>query len=72
MPNDLIIAINEYAYYNGSIKPGPMIEIIFDAPGIMKRMFTGAVERWTEDSHPRYIATVDRWQGDAWRRRSAA
>jgi rifampicin phosphotransferase len=61
LPEDPIITVNEYAYYNGSVKFTPMLKIILQTRGIMKRMFTGAVERWTEEGHPCYVATVDRW-----------
>ena len=67
MPGDLIFSINEYAYYNGSVKVWPMLKIIFDSVGIMKRMFSGAVERWTEQGRPQYIAYVEAWQERSWR-----
>jgi pyruvate,water dikinase len=66
MPGELIIAVNDYAYYNGSVKFGPMMKIILDTPGIMRRMFTGAVERWTEDGRPRYAETVSKWRSRNW------
>jgi phosphohistidine swiveling domain-containing protein len=67
MPGDLIISVNEYAYYNGSIKPWPMVKIILGSVGILKRMFAGAVERWTEIGRPQYGATVEGWQTKQWR-----
>jgi pyruvate,water dikinase len=67
MPGQLIIAVNEYAYYNGSVRFGPMMKIILDTPGILRRMFTGAVERWTEDGRPRYLETVGKWQSTNWK-----
>jgi pyruvate,water dikinase len=67
MPGELIFTVNEYAYYNGSVKPWPMIKIIFDSAGILKRMFSGAVERWTETGRPQYIARVESWQERPWR-----
>jgi pyruvate,water dikinase len=66
MPEPLIITVNHYAYYNGSIKFVPMLRMMLGAPGIMKRMFTGAVERWTEEGRPRYIATVEHWHSQRW------
>ena len=30
MPGELIISVNEYAYYNGSVRFGPMLKIILD------------------------------------------
>jgi rifampicin phosphotransferase len=67
MPEDLIITVNEYAYYNGSLKAGQIVRILLGSVGIMKRMFTGAVERWTETGRPRYVKTVEQWQATPWR-----
>jgi len=71
MPGELIISVNEYAYYNGSIKFGPMMKIILDTPGILRRMFTGAVERWTEEGRPLYIETVKKWESEQWKELSS-
>ena len=30
-------------------------------------MFTGAVERWTEDGCPRYTETVEMWEARQWK-----
>jgi phosphohistidine swiveling domain-containing protein len=67
LPGNPIIAVNEYAYYNGSVKFGPMLKIVLDSRGILKRMFTGAVERWTEAGRPRYLETVGMWESREWR-----
>jgi len=67
MPGQIIIAVNEYAYYNGSIRFGPMMKIVFSTPSIFRRMFTGAVERWTEDGRPRYLEIVNKWEKIDWR-----
>lgn len=66
LPDDPIIAVNEYAYYNGSVKFGPMLKVILDTRGIIKRMFTGAVERWTEDGRPRIVKIVQVWEARSW------
>ena len=66
LPDDPIIAVNEYAYYNGSVKFGPMLKVILDTRGILKRMFTGAVERWTEDGRPRFVKIVQVWEARSW------
>ena len=71
MPDEIIVTVNEYAYYNGSIKAGQMARILLGSVGIMKRMFTGAVERWTDAGRPRYVATVEDWQAKRWRALSA-
>jgi pyruvate,water dikinase len=66
MPVELIITVNEYAYYNGSIKFGNMIRLLLRSGSILKYMFTGAVERWTETGRPIYINTVDTWRSQEW------
>ncbi len=66
VPDELIISVNKYAYYNGSWTPGQIGRIVLGSIGIMKRMFTGAVERWVDVGRPRYLATVERWQGTGW------
>jgi pyruvate,water dikinase len=43
-----------------------MLKIILDTRGIMKRMFTGAVERWTEEGRPRYLRLVETWESSGW------
>jgi pyruvate,water dikinase len=64
LPEEPIITVNEYAYYNGSIKFAPVLKIVLHTRWIMKRMFTGAVERWTEEGRPRYVAIVERWANE--------
>ena len=66
LPDDPIITVNEYAYYNGSVRFWPMLRVILDTPGILRRMFTGAVERWTEVGRPRYIEIIKSWQAKPW------
>ena len=61
LPEKIIIPVNEYAYYNGSMKPLAIFRVTFGAAGIMKRMFSGAVERWTEKGRPEYIRLVESW-----------
>ena len=71
MPERLIIMVNEYAFYNGSLSSGQMARILLGSVGIMKRMLSGAVERWTDVGRPRYAAVVERWQASPWRDLSA-
>jgi pyruvate,water dikinase len=71
LPGNPIISVNEYAYYNGSVKFGPMVKIILDTGGIMRRMFTGAVERWTEEGRPHYLQTVGMWKSRQWKELSS-
>ncbi len=67
MPEEIIIAVNKYAYYNGSLTLGQLTRILLGSVGMLKYMFTGAVERWTEAGRPHYVATVERWQAARWR-----
>jgi pyruvate,water dikinase len=71
LPEDPIITVNEYAYYNGSVRFGPMLKIILNTRGIIKRMFTGAVERWTEVGRPKYLQIVQEWDARPWRELSS-
>jgi phosphohistidine swiveling domain-containing protein len=66
-PEDIIITVNGYAYNNGSLTGKNLVRVLIDAPRIMKKMFSGAVERWTEAGRPRYFQTVARWQATEWR-----
>ena len=71
MPEEIIITVNGYAYYNGSLKATQIVRILLGSVGIMKRMFHGAIEHWIDDSRPRYLATVERWQSSRWQELSA-
>jgi pyruvate,water dikinase len=66
MPDEIIIVVNHYAYNNGSLSPKSLVSVIVGAGKIMKMMFTGAVERWTETGRPRYYQTVADWQTKNW------
>ncbi len=70
VPDELIIIVNQYAYYNGSWSAWQMLKILLSSVGISKRMFTGAVERWTEQGRPRYIDTVQHWLAQPWQQAS--
>jgi pyruvate,water dikinase len=72
LPEDPIITVNEYAYYNGSVRFGPMLKIILNTRAIMKRMFSGAVERWTEVGRPRYLQIVREWDARSWHKLPSA
>ncbi len=72
MPDEMIISVNGYAYNNGSVRLMPLLSIILDMGGILKRMLSGAVERWTEAGRPRYIAAVEALQATQWRQLSNA
>ena len=66
LPDVPIITVNEYAYYNGSLKFAHILKIFIDAGRIMKRMFTGAVERWTEKGRPKYVDFVRSYEEKNW------
>jgi len=72
MPEEIIIVVNGYAYYNGSISAGQIARILLGSVGIARRMFSGAVTRWTDVGRPRYVATVGEWQEQPWRRLPAS
>jgi rifampicin phosphotransferase len=67
MPDEIIITVNKYAYYNGSFKAGQLARILMSSVGIMKYMFSGAVERWVETGRPNYVTVVERWKAESWR-----
>lgn len=67
LPPHPIISVNHYAYYNGSLKPASIARLLFDMVGIARRMFTGAVERWTEQGRPAYLAAIQKWRACSWR-----
>lgn len=67
MPEEIIALVNGYAYFNGSLSPRHMVRLLAGSIGTARRMFTGAVERWTEAGRPRYMEAVERWESAAWR-----
>jgi pyruvate,water dikinase len=71
MPHEPIITVNHYAYYNGSLSLKSIFRVIVRSLSIMRAMFTGAVERWTEDGRPRYKRIVETWREKDWRRLSS-
>ena len=71
MPGEMIISVNGYAYNNGSVRPLRALAIVLDTVGILKRMFTGAVERWTIVGRPRYVAAVESLRDRPWRQFSS-
>jgi pyruvate,water dikinase len=71
MPPEIIIAVNHYAYNNGSLSARGMVRMLLRAGRIVNMMFTGAVERWTETGRPHYYQTVECWNEKNWRAFSA-
>lgn len=66
VPDEMIVNVNQYAYYGSSWSAGQMTRILLGSVGIVKRMFTGAVERWLDEGRPRYVAIVERWRSERW------
>jgi pyruvate,water dikinase len=64
-PEELIVTVNDYAYYNGAFTFGQIVRILWGSVGIMKRMFTGTEQRW-RDAHSRYVAAEECWQAVDW------
>lgn len=62
MPPDIVIVVNNYAYNNGSVSARGMLRLFGGTGRIARKMFTGAVERWTETGRPRYHAVVEEWR----------
>ncbi len=71
MPDEMILSVNGYAYNNGSVRPLKALSMILGMGGILKRMFTGAVERWTDSGRPGYIAAIERLQASQWKQFSS-
>ncbi len=67
LPGDPIIVVNHYAYYNGSLRFGQIVRLILGSRRILKQMFKGAVERWTDEGLPRYRRKVEDWDARDWR-----
>lgn len=72
LPGEFILTVNGYAYNNGSVNPAKAMGMVLDIGGILKRMFTGAVERWTEVGRPHYISTIEQLQANLWRELSSS
>ena len=62
MPARPILTVNHYAYYNGSLSLKSLARVLLGSPRILRAMFTGPVERWTENGRPRYHAFVAEWR----------
>jgi phosphohistidine swiveling domain-containing protein len=66
LPEEPIITVNHYAYYNGSLSLKNVLQVLVRSGRIMRAMFTGAVERWTDHGRPRYHSTVQEWEAKDW------
>ena len=68
LPDSPIITVNEYAYYNGSLRMRKIFKVLFNTRNILRMMFTRAVERWTEDGRPQYQALVAERTQSGWQK----
>jgi pyruvate,water dikinase len=66
MPEEIILSVNHYAYYNGSLTLRQIGGILLRSVGIARRMFTGVEERWHQ-ARPQYAAAVASVERSAWR-----
>lgn len=71
LPAEVIISVNGFAYYNGSLGLRQLGFVTLHSVGIAKRMFRGAEAQWRQ-ARPRYAATIERWESIGWRERSSA
>ncbi|MGC9521236.1 MAG: PEP/pyruvate-binding domain-containing protein [Anaerolineae bacterium] len=63
MPDELIIKIHGYAYYNGDFGTKEILQILLNSVGIMKRMFTGMEARWRK-ADATYQTAVSRYKDE--------
>ncbi|MBI9046750.1 MAG: hypothetical protein JEZ06_19835 [Anaerolineaceae bacterium] len=66
MDPEMIVTVNQYAYYNSSLSTRQYLGIILASGSIMKRMMSGAVERWLEGGKPQYQQIVQHWKDQEW------
>lgn len=71
LPEELIVTINGYAYYNGEFTPKQIVEMLLGSVGIMRRMFTGMEDRWRV-ARVRYVETVERRRSESGEQLTAA
>jgi len=70
MPEQLIVEIEGYAYYNGDFDTKGILQILWHSVGIARRMFTGVEARWRE-ADTAYRAKVAEYQGRDWQTASS-
>jgi phosphoenolpyruvate synthase/pyruvate phosphate dikinase len=59
---EMVITINDYAYYTTSFTPKQLLMLLTHAPFTMPRMIRDAETYWREVVHARYVETIERWQ----------
>jgi pyruvate,water dikinase len=59
---EMVVTINDYAYYTTGFTPKQMFMLLTHAPFTMPRMVRDAETYWREVVHARYVETIERWQ----------
>ncbi|MBN1978326.1 MAG: phosphoenolpyruvate synthase [Anaerolineae bacterium] len=59
---EMVVTINDYAYYTTSFTPKQLFMLLTHAPFTMPRMIRDAEVYWREVVHARYVETIARWQ----------
>jgi phosphoenolpyruvate synthase/pyruvate phosphate dikinase len=59
---EMVVTINDYAYYTTSFTPKQLLMLLTHAPFTMPRMIRDAEAYWREVVHARYVETIERWQ----------
>lgn len=70
VPEEMIVTVNGYAYNGGAFTAGQIWQILWGSVGIMKRMFTGMEQRWSQ-ARAQYESIVEDWRSRNWREFSA-
>ncbi len=59
---EMVVTINDYAYYTTSFTTKQLLMLITHAPFTMPPMVRDAERYWREVVHVRYVETIERWQ----------
>jgi len=59
---ELVVTINDYAYYTTSFTPKQLLMLLTHMPFTMPRMIRDAERYWRDVVHVRYVETIERWQ----------
>jgi phosphoenolpyruvate synthase/pyruvate phosphate dikinase len=59
---EMVVTINDYAYYTTSFTLKQLFMLLTHAPFTMPRMIRDAETYWREVVHARYVETIERWQ----------
>jgi rifampicin phosphotransferase len=63
LPRELVVLINDYAYYDVGFSPRQTLGMLVQMPRFAIFLLRTAEKRWREEVRPKYAATVARWQG---------